>query len=60
MREFLIPRRKSTSFHPDSVDRSVTIMGLVELPSGRISNAEPLKFKSHRFTDYEGEYAHGS
>ena len=35
-------------------------MGLVELPSGRISNAEPLKFKSHSFTDYEGEYAHGS
>jgi len=35
-------------------------MGLVELPSRRISNAEPLKFKPHSFTDYEGEYTHGS
>ena len=35
-------------------------MGLVELPFGRISNAELLTFKSHRFTDNEGESTHGS
>jgi hypothetical protein len=35
-------------------------MGLVELPFGRIPDAEPRKFKSHRFNDYEGESKHGS
>jgi glyceraldehyde 3-phosphate dehydrogenase len=38
-------------FHPISVDSGVTIMGLVELPPGRISNAELTKFnttKLHR------------
>jgi hypothetical protein len=35
--------------------RSDTIMGLVELPSGRISNAELLPFNTQSSTDYEGE-----
>jgi len=41
MREFPLPLREMASFHLFSVDRSDTIMGLVELPFGRFSNAEP-------------------
>jgi hypothetical protein len=48
------------SFHPLPEGRSDTIMGLVELPFGRISNAELLTFKPQSSTDYEGENAHGS
>jgi hypothetical protein len=35
--------------------RSDTIMGLVELPFGRISNAELLPFKLESSTEDEGE-----
>jgi hypothetical protein len=48
------------TFHPVPDGRSDTIMGLVELPFGRISNAELLTFKPQSSTDYEGENAHGS
>jgi hypothetical protein len=43
------------SFHPVPDGRSDTIMGLVELPSGRISNAELLPFNTQSSTRQEGE-----
>jgi hypothetical protein len=43
------------TFHPIPDGRSDTIMGLVELPFGRISNAELLPFNTQSSTDYEGE-----
>jgi hypothetical protein len=42
-------------FSSASAGRSVTIMGLVEFHFALIANAELLQFKSHSFTDYEGE-----
>jgi hypothetical protein len=58
--KFPLSQQESTSIHLIPADRSVTIMGLVEFDSGLISDAEPKKFKTHSFNDYEGEFTHGS
>jgi hypothetical protein len=60
VKKFPLSGLESISFHRSSTGGSVTIMGLVELPSGRISDAQRSKLKPSSFTDSEGEYTHGS
>jgi hypothetical protein len=55
MRKSPFPMPGIDEFSSASAGRSVTIMGLVEFDFALIASAELLQFKSHSFTDYEGE-----